>query len=41
MISLVRVDLLLFSKATDAAFLIKADPAMLPNIVGFFTLFNN
>lgn len=35
MISLVRVDLLLSSKASDAAFLIKMDPAMQPNIVGF------
>lgn len=41
MISLVSVDLFLFSKASDAAFLIKADPAMLPSTVGLFGLFNN
>lgn len=41
MISPVRVDLFLFSKASDAAFLIKADPAMLPSTVGLFGLFNN
>ena len=35
MISLVSVDLFLCSKANDAAFRIKIDPAMQPNIVGF------
>ncbi|KAK1562846.1 hypothetical protein Q3G72_017898 [Acer saccharum] len=35
MMSLVRVDLFLFSKARDAAFLNKADAAMQPNTVGF------
>lgn len=38
MISVVRVDLFLFSNASDAAFLSKADPAMQPNTVGFFGL---
>lgn len=35
MMSVVRVDLFLVSKARDAAFLIKVDPAMQPSIVGF------
>lgn len=39
MISVVRVDLFLSSKASEAAFLNKVDPAMQPNIVGFFGLF--
>jgi hypothetical protein len=38
MISVVRVDLFLFSNARDAAFLIKVEPAMHPNIVGFLEL---
>ena len=36
--SLVRVDLFLFSKARDAAFLSKADAAMQPKTVGFIAL---
>lgn len=40
-ISLVSVDLFLFSKATDAAFRIKIDPAMQPNIVGFMLSFDS
>lgn len=38
MISVVRVDLFLFSNASDAALLSKADPAMHPNTVGFLGL---
>lgn len=38
MISLVRVDLLLLAKASDAAFLNKTDPAMHPITVGFIWL---
>jgi hypothetical protein len=38
MISVVKVDLFLSSKASDAAFLNKADPAMHPNMVGFVGL---
>lgn len=35
MMSVVRVDLFLCSKAREAAFLSKKDPAMQPNTVGF------
>lgn len=38
MISLVRVALLLNSKAYDAAFLSMADPAIEPNTMGFLGL---
>jgi len=38
MISVVRVDLLLFLKAMDAAFLNKAEAATQPSMVGFIDL---